>query len=74
MPTNLFIPNMPASGQSLGFTRPLVLGNFANYKENMEVNHFGVNSPDFGKHKFMQMPQQASGPKRRYLQQEPQIP
>ena len=62
MPTNTFTPNMPASGNSLGFTRPLVLGNFGNYKENMEVNHLGVNSADFGKHKFLQMPVQASAP------------
>ncbi len=62
MPINIFTPNMPASGQSLGFTRPLVLGNFANYKENMEVNHEGINSADFGKHKFLTLTNQASDP------------
>jgi hypothetical protein len=58
MPVNIFTPNMPASGNSLGFTRPLVNANFANYEENLEVNHMGVNSADFGKHKFLTMPQQ----------------
>ncbi len=56
MPTNIFTPNMPASGQSLGFTRPKVLGNFANYQENLEINHMNINSADFGKHKFLQIP------------------
>ena len=60
MPINLFTPNMPASGQSLGFTRPLVLGNFANYKENMEQNHEDVNSADSGKHKFITLTDRGS--------------
>jgi hypothetical protein len=62
MPINIFTSNMPASGTSLGFTRPLVVANFGNYKENLEVNHLGINSADFGKHKFLTMPQQGSAP------------
>ena len=56
MPTNIFTPNMPASGNSLGYTRPLVIGNFANYKENVERNHAPVNSANAGKHQFAQFP------------------
>lgn len=56
MPTNLFTPNMPASGNSLGYTRPLVLGNFANYAENIQRNHAKVNDANAGKHQFAQFP------------------
>jgi len=62
MPVNLFTTNIPLKGQSLGFTQPLVLGNFGNYKENMEVNHEGINSADFGKHKFLTLTNQVSAP------------
>jgi len=62
MPVNIFTTNIPLKGQSLGFTQPLVLGNFANYKENMEVNHEGINSANFGKHKFLTLTNQSSAP------------
>lgn len=63
MPINTFTGNMPASGQSLGFTRPLVNANFGNYRENMEVNHHDVNSANFGKHDLIQIPTvQAASP------------
>lgn len=62
MPVNLFTVNIPLKPQSLGITQPLVLGNFANYNENMEVNHEGINSADFGKHKFLTLTNQASAP------------
>lgn len=62
MPVNIFTPTIPLKPQSLGFTQPLVLGNFANYRENMEVNHEDVNSADFGKHKFLTLTNQASAP------------
>jgi len=62
MPVNLFTTNIPLKGQSLGFTQPLVLGNFANYKENMEVNHELINGADFGKHKFLTLTNQAAAP------------
>lgn len=55
MPTNIFTPNMPASGNSLGYTRPLVLGNFANYVENIQRNHAKVNTDNAGKHNFIQL-------------------
>lgn len=58
----VFTANMPLATQSLNYTQPLVLGNFANYKANMEVNHGGVNDADAGKHKFVQMPAQAADP------------
>jgi hypothetical protein len=38
------------------------LGNFANYKENMEVNHELINGADFGKHKFLTLTNQATAP------------
>jgi hypothetical protein len=62
MPTNIFTPNMPAAGNSLGYTRPLVLGNFANYRENLQVNHADVNSSDSGKHTFLTLLAQPQTP------------
>ena len=62
MPVNIFTPNIPLKPQSLGFTQPLVLGNFANYRENMEKNHEDINSADFGKHKYLTLTNQSSVP------------
>lgn len=62
MPINNFTPNMPAAGNSLGFTRPLVNANFANYRENLQVNHGDVNGTNFGKHLFLTLPKQGSAP------------
>jgi len=57
-----FTPNIPASGQKLGNSRLQVLNNFGNYNTVMSVNHVAPNAIDQGKHKFMQMPVQASAP------------
>jgi hypothetical protein len=57
-----FTPNIPSSGQTLGGTRDDIRNNFTNYYDNMVKNHADVNSADRGKHKFLQMPDQAAAP------------
>jgi len=56
MPTT-FTTGVPYDGQSLGNSKSLVRNNFTNYKENMEINHASIGSADFGKHKYLQMPE-----------------
>ena len=51
-----FTPNIPASGTSLGFTRPLIVGNFSAINTTIAVNHVAMNSAGAGKHKFVQIP------------------
>jgi hypothetical protein len=57
-----FTPNIPASGQSLGNSRPQILNNFAILRSTLAVNHNDVNASGNGKHKFLQMPAQGSAP------------
>jgi hypothetical protein len=57
-----FTPNIPASGQSLGNSRTQVLNNFSSLRNTIAVNHTDVNDSGAGKHKFVQMPEQSSGP------------
>lgn len=58
-----FTANIPTISQSLSVSRPLIENNFTNYKNNMEVNHAGVNSATKGKHTLIQMPTvQAASP------------
>lgn len=57
-----FTPGIPASGQSLGNSRTQVLNNFSSLRTTNAVNHYDVNDALAGKHKFLQMPQQGSGP------------
>lgn len=57
-----FTPNIPATGTSLGESRPLIVGNFTNYNTVLSVNHVAPNASGQGKHKFLQMPVQASAP------------
>lgn len=57
-----FTTGIPASGQTLGSSRTQVLNNFANYNTVMSVNHVAPNSSGEGKHKFVEMPAQASDP------------
>ena len=55
-----FTPLIPAAGQTLGSSRPQVQNNFTNYNDVVSVNHVAPNAPGQGKHKFLQMPVQAS--------------
>ena len=57
-----FTPNIPTTGQSLGNTRDAIRGNFTNYFNTISVNHVDPNLADQGKHKFLQMPDQAAAP------------
>lgn len=60
-----FTPGIPASGQTLGASRTQVLGNFTNYFDVISVNHGAPNgepAASQGKHKFVEMPAQASDP------------
>jgi hypothetical protein len=57
-----FTPNIPGSNQSLGVSRPLIVGNFTAISTALAVNHIALNSSGAGKHKFVQMPVQGSAP------------
>lgn len=57
-----FTDNIPSSGQSLGQTRQAINDNFGNYYGVMSVNHYAPDDANKGKHKFLQMPEQASAP------------
>lgn len=57
-----FTPSIPASGQTLGNSRPQVLNNFASLRTTIsnisQPNHIDVNNVGAGKHIFVQMPVQ----------------
>ncbi len=53
---------LPNSGQSLGVTRVPINTNFSLIQSAFAVNHVGFNNSGAGKHKFVQMPAQASSP------------
>lgn len=57
-----FTSLIPASGQSLGFTKQKIQDNFTNYFNVMSINHVAPNASGEGKHKFVQMPQQVAAP------------
>lgn len=57
-----FVSGIPASGQSLGSSKPSVEGNFSYINTTNSVNHVAFNEAGAGKHKFLQMPEQASSP------------
>ena len=57
-----FTRNIPISGDSLGGTRDRVRTNFQEIDTVNSVNHVAFNSLGEGKHKFLQMPVQASSP------------
>lgn len=57
-----FTPNIPQTGQSLGETRDNIRNNFTNYNNVISVNHYAPNDGKQGKHKFVEMPVQASSP------------
>lgn len=54
--------NIPVSGQTLGGTRAQINQNFADIDTDFQINHVAFNDSGAGKHKFMQMPVQASVP------------
>lgn len=57
-----FTPNIPADGQSLGNSKPMVRNNFNVINSSFAINHIDFNSLGAGKHKFVQMPAQGSDP------------
>lgn len=57
-----FDNNIPVSGQSLGSTRTQINTNFSLIASVFANNHEAFNDGDEGKHKFMQMPEQAAAP------------
>lgn len=57
-----FTPNIPASGQSLGSSRPQIVNNFSIIRAAFALNHVDFNDSAFGRHKFLQMPEQGSAP------------
>lgn len=57
-----FTPNLPATGQSLGFTKTPIKDNFAVIRSTIATNHYDVNDPLAGKHKFSVYPSQGTDP------------
>lgn len=57
-----FTPNIPTTGQSLGNTRDAIRNNFTNYNNVISENHYAPNDANEGKHKYLQMPEEAADP------------
>lgn len=57
-----FTPNIPTTGQSLGNTRDAIRNNFTNYNNVISENHYAPNNANEGKHKYLQMPEEAADP------------
>lgn len=57
-----YTSNIPLSGESLGSTRDRINQNFQQIDTVLAVNHVPFNDAGEGKHKFLQMPEQASAP------------
>ena len=53
---------IPVSGDSLGGTRDRIRTNFQEIDSVVGVNHVAFNASGEGKHKFLQMPEQAAAP------------
>jgi hypothetical protein len=57
-----YTTDLPLSGESLGSTRDRIRANFQEIASVNAVNHVAFNSVGEGKHKFLQMPEQAAAP------------
>ena len=57
-----YTTDIPQSGDTLGGTRDRIRTNFEEIATVMAENHVAFNNADEGKHKFLQMPVQASAP------------
>lgn len=57
-----FTSSIPVTGDSLGGTRDRIRTNFQQIATVIAVNHTAFNSLGEGKHKFLQMPEQAAAP------------
>lgn len=57
-----YTANVPQSGQTLGFTRPIINSNFTRIAVVFANNHVDFNASGEGKHKFLQMPDQSAAP------------
>lgn len=54
--------DVPLTGQTLGNTRVPINTNFSLIQTAMSVNHYAIASGSQGKHKFLQMPEEAAAP------------
>ena len=57
-----YVSDIPVSGESLGSTRDRIRGNFQEIAAVEAINHIAFNAVGKGKHKFLQMPEQAAAP------------
>lgn len=55
---------VPASGQTLAFTRDPIRNNFVSINDQFELDHYAFNSTNNGLHKKVTLPEQASAPPR----------
>jgi len=56
------LTNVPVAGQTLLGSRDLIANNFTVIDAAFTINHIAYNLPDNGKHKFLQLPEQAAAP------------
>ena len=57
-----YFESIPQSTDDPSASQPLILANFTEIATVVAVNHVAFNDGDQGKHKFLQMPEQASAP------------
>ena len=57
-----FTPGEPQNAESLGSSKPKIRNNLDGLRASLAINHVDINDPNNGKHKFLQMPEQASDP------------
>jgi len=53
--------SVPASGQSLGETQPIIQQNFSDINTAFGKNHIPLTTSNDGKHKFLQLPESGTG-------------
>jgi len=57
-----YTTNVPQGAQAISSTQAPIQSNFQAINELIDINHETFGSADFGKHKYLQMPVQASAP------------
>lgn len=57
-----YTTNIPVTGDTLGGTRDRIRTNFTQIQSVFSQNHVAFNATGQGKHKFLQMPEQAAAP------------
>ncbi len=62
MPKYTFSTNIPQAAQRISATQAPIESNFQSFSEFININHYGFNSPNQGKHTYTSLPIQSSDP------------